>query len=78
VQKWNKSCANFWTIEAINCYKSGCYCSKCETIKHIESSDKESCPMKYIVRELVKKFGAPDDDTITRLRGRREHEEWIT
>lgn len=70
--------ARQWTLEAIRCYQSGCNCSKCETIQHVESINKKTCKMKRNVIELVRRFGVPDENTIMRLRSERENEEWAT
>lgn len=49
-----------WTITAIECYKSGCNCSKCELINGLESITRYTCRMKQAVMELVRRVGAPD------------------
>lgn len=46
-----------WTKQAIECYKLGCTCSKCN-IPLIRET-KEKCGMKPIVFELVRIYGAP-------------------
>lgn len=45
-----------WTESAIDCYRIGCDCSKCEITKLIT----HPCKMKNEVFELVKNIGAPN------------------
>ena len=49
-----RGCLEKWTYEAMLCYRIGCRCSVCPN-RFLESS----CLMKYTVRLLVQKFGAP-------------------
>ncbi len=51
-----------WTPTAIDCYKIGCNCSKCNLYKIYFSSGESKCMMKYTVFNLVKKLGAPDKE----------------
>lgn len=44
-----------WTRSAVDCYKIGCNCSRCNIPLIMETP----CKMKYSVLELVKKFGKP-------------------
>ncbi len=46
-----------FTQSAKECYTLGCTCSKCMIVPDFF---KRKCRMKYSVRELVKKYGAPD------------------
>lgn len=52
-------CLINWTPSAIQCYKSGCNCSKCTVIKGLESITPKNCNMKAVVLNLVKIHGAP-------------------
>lgn len=47
-----------WTKQAIECFKNGMVCAKC----NIPEDLKEGCKMKPCVLELVKKFGKPDEE----------------
>jgi len=47
-----------WSRQAKACYFIGCRCSKC-LLPEITETLKGNCKMKYVVLELVKKFGAP-------------------
>ena len=49
-----------WTIQAAECYEYGCNCKICPLRFILETK----CVMKKTVIELVKKFGAPDIETI--------------
>ena len=53
----NEDLLKRWTKSAVECYKIGCVCSKCDIPKKKEDNGK--CQMKPYVLELVKKFGAP-------------------
>lgn len=44
-----------WTQSAIDCYFLGCVCHKCSVYEILG----KRCKMKYVVLELVKKFGKP-------------------
>ena len=48
-----------WTPTAKECYKAGCWCSKCPI--HDLREQKTKCHMKAVVLELVKKFGVPEE-----------------
>lgn len=48
-----------WTPSAIECYKIGCQCSKCNLLDNLELT-KAQCRMKIAVFELVRKLGAPN------------------
>ena len=56
-----KSCAKprRWTRGSIECYNIGCNCSKCDIVP---ADLTVSCKMKYAVRELVRKYGKPQED----------------
>jgi len=49
-----------WTVSAIECYKSGCNCQECTIIAGLQSVNRHTCKMRYAVRELVRRLGAPD------------------
>lgn len=52
----------YWTPTAIDCYKIGCNCSKCNLINEDFSSlTKKNCKMKQSVIILVKNVGKPKD-----------------
>lgn len=53
-----KRYVRYWTKEAKACYFNGCRCTRCY-IPLICETIAESCKMKYVVLELVKRFGAP-------------------
>lgn len=53
-----------WTIGAIQCYKRGCRCKGCYISKTYPETLYYRCSMKYCVRELIRKFGLPDDVTL--------------
>ena len=53
-----------WTRSALECYKLGCDCSLCP-INHAGYSFK--CQMKYIVDELLKTKGLPDEKEILNM-----------
>ena len=48
-----------WTPTAIDCYKNGCQCSKCNLYKIYFSKSNIKCRMKAAVIELVKAYGTP-------------------
>lgn len=57
----NEQPRNEWNWSSAECYKRGCQCSGC----YIMPDDlKIQCRMKYSVRELVKKYGAPKREFI--------------
>ena len=45
-----------WTYGAVECYKIGCMCSRCN---EVPDDVKKHCKMKFAVIELVKKYGRP-------------------
>ena len=53
-----------WTQTAIDCYKLGCNCSKCNLYKIYFFKSKSKCMMKYTVFNLVKILGAPKSGDI--------------
>ena len=61
--RFNISCsernAKNWTPSAIDCYKLGCSCSKCNLYKIYFEHQFFKCKMKETVIELVRKFGIP-------------------
>lgn len=61
--RYNVSCcettSKFWTPSAIDCYKLGCNCSKCNLYKIYFANGTTKCKMKETVIELVRKLGAP-------------------
>ena len=48
-----------WTAQAIQCYKNGGVCAKCEIPK---ITNIKSCKMKACVLELVKRYGKPESE----------------
>jgi len=62
--KYNVSCSEtlnkIWTPTAIECYKIGCMCSKCNLYKMYFSKRNYKCRMKDTVIELVKQVGLPE------------------
>ncbi len=62
--RYNVSCSETtsktWTPTAIDCYKLGCMCSRCNLYKIYFSKGNVRCRMKETVIELVRKFGAPE------------------
>lgn len=61
--RFNVSCsetlAQSWTPTAIDCYKLGCCCSKCNLYKLYFKTGVFKCKMKETVIELVRQIGAP-------------------
>ena len=55
------TCKN-WTPTAIDCYRLGCNCSKCNLYKIYFSDGRLRCNMKSTVFELVRKYGAPMEE----------------
>ena len=53
----NKKCYENWTNSAFECYEIGCNCSKCNLPDNLETINGFNCSMKYVVRELVRKYG---------------------
>lgn len=53
-----------WTLGAIMCYQRGCRCEGCFISKTYTQTLKERCAMKHCVRELIRKFGLPDEVTM--------------
>jgi len=62
--RYNVSCsetlAENWTPTAVDCYKIGCQCSKCNLYKIYFSDGNKKCKMKETVIELVRKIGVPN------------------
>ncbi len=62
--KYNVACSEMtsknWTPTAVECYKLGCNCSKCNLNKLYFSDSIFKCKMKDTVIELVRRFGAPE------------------
>ena len=62
--RYNVSCsetlAKNWTPTAIDCYKLGCKCSKCNLYKLYFKDSIFKCKMKEVVIELVRTIGLPD------------------
>ena len=61
--KYNVSCSEtlskIWTPTAIDCYKLGCACSKCNLYAIYFKESATKCKMKETVIELVRNLGAP-------------------
>jgi len=64
--KYNVSCSETlnkkWTQSAIDCYKIGCRCSKCNLFKVFFSKRNYKCRMKEVVIELVRQVGVPEEE----------------
>lgn len=64
--RYNVSCSKTtsknWTPTAIECYKLGCNCSKCNVHKIYFVGRTFKCKMKETVIELVRKFGIPEGE----------------
>ncbi len=64
--KYNVSCSETlsknWTPTAIDCYKLGCRCSKCNLYKIYFFRTNNTCKMKETVIELVRKQGVPKEE----------------
>lgn len=64
--RYNVSCSETmskkWTPTAIDCYKLGCVCSKCNLNKIYFKHSIFKCQMKYTVIELVRKLGIPEEE----------------
>lgn len=62
--KYNVSCSETvtkkWTPTAIDCYKLGCVCNKCNLFKIYFINSSTKCKMKETVIELVRRFGIPE------------------
>lgn len=63
--RYNVSCSETvsknWTPSAIDCYKLGCICSKCNLNKLYFLDSIYKCKMKETVIELVRKLGIPEE-----------------
>ncbi len=63
--KYNVSCSETttknWTPTAIDCYRIGCSCFKCNLYKIYFSNTNMKCRMKETVIELVRRFGVPEE-----------------
>lgn len=46
-----------WSKSAVDCYNIGCWCKKCDIMPE---DLKGICRMKFTVKNLVKKYGAPE------------------
>lgn len=61
--RYNVSCSETmsknWTQSAIDCYRLGGVCSKCNLYKIYFKKSSCKCKMKETVIELVRKLGAP-------------------
>lgn len=68
VYRYNVSCSETnsknWTQSAVECYQIGCSCKKCFIYKMYFKKSDTKCKMKESVIELVRKFGAPQDNLI--------------
>ena len=64
--RYNVACSETisknWTPTAIECYKIGCACSKCNLNKLYFSDSIFKCKMKETVIELVRRLGAPEEN----------------
>jgi len=64
--KYNVTCSETisknWTPTALDCYHSGCTCSKCNLYKIYFYNSNIKCKMKDTVIELVRKLGAPQKE----------------
>ena len=62
--KYNVTCSETtsknWTPTAIECYRLGCNCSKCNLNKLYFSDSIFKCKMKETVIELVRRLGVPE------------------
>ena len=61
--RYNVSCSETisknWTETAVDCYKLGCNCSKCNLYKIYFVHNVFKCKMKETVIELVRRLGKP-------------------
>ena len=57
----NKQVYQRWSKSAIECYRSGCRCSKCILVP---ADFRNKCRMKFVVIELVKHLGKPIDKKV--------------
>ncbi len=66
--RYNVSCSETvsknWTPTAIDCYKLGCSCYKCNLYKIYFADSIFKCKMKETVIELVRKIGRPEEENI--------------
>ena len=64
--RFNVSCSKTlsenWTPTAIDCYRLGCNCSKCNLYKIYFQKSFIKCRMKDTVIELVRRIGAPMEE----------------
>ena len=62
--KYSVSCSETlqkrWTASAVDCYKLGCCCSKCNLYKIFFKNSVVNCKMKETVIELVRQIGVPN------------------
>lgn len=65
---YNTTCsetiAKNWTPTAIDCYRIGCSCQKCNLNRIYFLSSGFKCKMKETVFELVKRLGAPKEEEV--------------
>ncbi len=54
--------AKNWTSAAIDCYRIGCTCSRCNLNKIYFLESSFQCKMKESVMELVRRIGAPKEN----------------
>lgn len=50
-----------WTKQAKDCYKMGCCCPVCEIYQNVFKESGYKCQMKYVVLELVRRKGIPEE-----------------
>lgn len=64
--KSNTTCSDSvsknWTPAAIDCYRLGCSCNKCNLNKIYFLNSRYKCKMKETVIELVRRLGAPKEN----------------
>ncbi len=64
--RYNVSCSETtsrtWTPTAIDCYRLGCMCSKCNLYKIYFQGKSSKCKMKETVIELVRRLGIPEGE----------------
>ncbi len=64
-----------WTFDAYQCYKRGCNCNGCFIQKTYIETLKNRCAMKYCVKQLIRKFGLPNDLTLEQILMEEKNEE---
>ena len=69
IYRYNVSCckttSKIWTPTAIECYRLGCNCSKCNIYKIYFEDSLFKCKMKETVIELVRKTGTPQEEGVS-------------